>query len=83
MNAFKMVKELGLAVELRVDYRIGSKDLVIAEEIEKGLKHLMEKDNMVHKKVQEMKELARNSVVDGGSSFISVRKLIDNMMGSN
>jgi hypothetical protein len=78
-----MVKELGLAVELRVDYRIGNKDLVIAEEIEKGLKDLMEKDNMVHKKVQEMKELARKSVVDGGSSFISVRKLIDNMIGNN
>ncbi|KAK2376398.1 hydroquinone glucosyltransferase [Trifolium repens] len=83
LNAFKMVKELGLAVELRVDYRIGNKDLVIAEEIEKGLKDLMEKDNMVHKKVQEMKELARKSVVDGGSSFISVRKLIDNMIGNN
>jgi hypothetical protein len=83
LNAFKMVKELGLAVELRVDYRIGSKDVVIAEEIEIGLKHLMEKDNMVHKKVQEMKELARKSVVDGGSSFISVRKLIDNMIGNN
>jgi hypothetical protein len=30
-----------------------------------------------------MKELARKSVVDGGSSFISVRKLIDNMIGNN
>ena len=80
LNAFRVVKELGLAVELRVDYRIGNEELVMAEEIEEGLKHLMEKDTMVHKKVQEM---ARNAVLCGGSSFISVRKLIDIMIGSN
>ena len=55
LNAFRLVKELGLALELRVDYRIGSKDLV----------------------------MARNAVVSGGSSFISVLKLINNMIGSN
>ncbi|XP_057442278.1 UDP-glycosyltransferase 71K2-like [Lotus japonicus] len=81
LNAFMMVKEWGLAVELRVDYRKGSA-LVVAEEIEKGLKHLMDKDNMVHKKVQEMKEKARKAVLSGGSSFISVRKLIDDMISS-
>nr|AGU14088.1 UDP-glycosyltransferase [Cicer arietinum] len=79
LNAFRMVKEFGLGVELRMDYRNGS-DVVLAEEIEKGLKHLMEKDNVVQKKLQEM---ARNAVVDGGSSFISVGKLIQNMIGSN
>ncbi|XP_058744668.1 UDP-glycosyltransferase 71K1-like [Vicia villosa] len=83
LNAFRMVKELELAVELRVDYRIGSKDVVMAEEIEKGLKNLMDRDNIVHKKVQEMKEIARNAVVNGGSSFISVEKLVCDMIGSN
>ncbi|XP_057442280.1 UDP-glycosyltransferase 71K2-like [Lotus japonicus] len=82
LNAFRMVREWGLAVELRVDYRRGDA-LVMADEIEKGLKYLMDKDNMVHKKVQEMKEMARKAVLSGGSSFISVRKLIDDMIGCN
>ena len=82
LNAFRMVKEFGLSVELKLDYRTGS-DVVMADEIEKGLKHLMDRDNVVHKKVQEMKEMARKAVVSGGSSFISVGELIDNMVGSN
>ncbi|KAK7275981.1 hypothetical protein RIF29_17109 [Crotalaria pallida] len=81
LNAFRMVKELGLAMELKLDYRRGS-DLVTAEEIEKGLRQLMDKDTLVYKKVQEMKELARKAVLGGGSSFISVGKLIDNMIGT-
>ncbi|KAI5435243.1 hypothetical protein KIW84_021889 [Lathyrus oleraceus] len=82
LNAFRMVKEWGLAVELRVDYRKGSEN-VVAEEIEKGLKDLMDRDNIVHKKVQEIKEKARNAIASGGSSFISVGKFIDNVIGSN
>ncbi|KAL2317506.1 hypothetical protein Fmac_031382 [Flemingia macrophylla] len=62
LNAFTMAREFGLAVELRLDYRRGS-DLVMAEEIEKGLKQLMDADNMVHKKVKETKEMARNAVL--------------------
>ena len=82
LNAFRMVKEFGLAVELRLDYRRGS-DVVMADEIEKGLKHLMDRDNVVHKKVQEMKNVARKAVSSGGSSFISVGELIDDMISSN
>ncbi|KAG5052744.1 hypothetical protein JHK87_004942 [Glycine soja] len=52
LNAYRMVREFGLAVELKVDYRRGS-DLVMAEEIEKGFKQLMDGDNMVHKKVKD------------------------------
>ncbi|OIW04360.1 hypothetical protein TanjilG_32552 [Lupinus angustifolius] len=82
LNAFRMVKEFGLAVELRLDYRRDD-DLVMAEEIEKGLKQLMDKGNVVHHKVQVMKELANKAILSGGSSFISVGKLIDNMIGIN
>ncbi|XP_057442282.1 UDP-glycosyltransferase 71K2-like [Lotus japonicus] len=77
--AFMMVKEWGLAVELRLDYRRTSA-LVMAEEIEQGLKNLMDKDSEVRKKVQEMKEKAKKAVLSGGSSFISVRQLIDDMI---
>ncbi|KAK7385517.1 hypothetical protein VNO78_31239 [Psophocarpus tetragonolobus] len=78
LNAFRMVREFGLAVELKLDYRRGS-DLVMAEEIEKGLKELMDRDNTVHKKVKEMKEMTRRAVLNGGSSFVSVGELIDVM----
>ncbi|XP_045786495.1 UDP-glycosyltransferase 71K2-like [Trifolium pratense] len=81
LNAFTMVKEFGLSVELKMDYRRGS-DVIVADEIEKGLKSLMDNDNIVHKKVKEIKELARNAVVDGGSSFISIGKVIDDIIGS-
>ncbi|CAJ1970628.1 unnamed protein product [Sphenostylis stenocarpa] len=82
INAFRMVREFGLAVELRLDYRMSS-DHVMAKEIEEGLKQLMDKDNMVHKNVKEMKEKARKAVLTRGSSFITVGKLIDNMLGRN
>ncbi|QHN92318.1 UDP-glycosyltransferase [Arachis hypogaea] len=80
LNAFRMVKEFGLAVELRLDYRTGS--VVMADEIENGLKKLMDRDNVVHKKVQEMKNMARKAVLKGGSSFTSLGELINNMKGS-
>ena len=64
-----------------MDYRRGS-DLVMEEEIEKGLKQLMDRDNAVHKKVKQMKEMARKAILNGGSSFISVGELIDVMTGS-
>ncbi|KAK8598591.1 hypothetical protein V6N13_094556 [Hibiscus sabdariffa] len=37
LNAFKMAKELGLAVEMRLDYRTYSDELVMADEIEKAV----------------------------------------------
>ncbi|XLR38167.1 hypothetical protein HN51_024949 [Arachis hypogaea] len=51
LNASLMVKEFGLALELKLDYRTDS-DVVMANEIEKGLKQLMDKDSVVHKKVK-------------------------------
>ncbi|BAT81548.1 UDP-glycosyltransferase protein [Vigna angularis] len=82
LNAFWMERQYGLAVELRLDYRRSS-DLVTAKEIEEGLKKLMDKDSKVHKSVLAMKEKARKAVLTSGSSFISVGKLIDNILGRN
>ncbi|KAK7300958.1 hypothetical protein RJT34_11811 [Clitoria ternatea] len=61
LNAFRMVKEWRLGVELRLDYRRDS-DPVMAEKVEKGLKRLMDKNNVVRKKVQGMKEVSRKAV---------------------
>ena len=42
MNALRMVKEFGLAVEMRLDYRSGSKDVVMADKIDLAVRRLME-----------------------------------------
>ncbi|KAF3443509.1 hypothetical protein FNV43_RR13192 [Rhamnella rubrinervis] len=71
INAFQMVKDLGLSVELRLDYRrdCGDHHLVVADDIEKAVRSVMDGDGDVEKKVQEMSEKCRRAVVEGGSSF--------------
>ncbi|XP_059662941.1 UDP-glycosyltransferase 71K1-like [Cornus florida] len=87
INAFEMVRELGLAVELRLDYRnhgfgdeSGGVDVVTAEEIERAVRCLMDGDNPVRKRVGEMAEKSRKAVADGGSSFISIERLVEDMV---
>ncbi|KAG2715932.1 hypothetical protein I3760_03G102000 [Carya illinoinensis] len=82
-NAFQMVKDLGLAVELKLDYRVGSGELVMAEEIEKAVKSLMEADSEVRKRVKEMSEKSREAVIEGGSSYASLGRLTEVMMANN
>ncbi|GMH06713.1 hypothetical protein Nepgr_008553 [Nepenthes gracilis] len=65
MNAFHLVKELGLAIEIQMDYRWdnekkSSNVLVEAEEVEKGLRKVMDMENEVRSKVKEMSELTRD-----------------------
>jgi hypothetical protein len=80
LNAFEMVRELGLAMEMRLDYRSGG-DLVMAEEIERAVRRLMDGGIEVRKKVKEMGEMARKAVMDGGSSFTSIGQLMEDMIG--
>ncbi|EXC01454.1 UDP-glycosyltransferase 71C3 [Morus notabilis] len=77
MNAFRMVREFGLAVELRLDFRNG--DLVMADEIETAVTRLMEGDSELRKKVKEMSEMARKAVAEGGSSFTAVGKFVNDI----
>lgn len=81
LNAYRMVKELGLAVELRLDYRNGS-NLVLADEIERAVRRVVD-DHEVRKKVKEMGEMAREALMDGGSSFNSIGQLIEDMIGTS
>ncbi|KAJ6895626.1 UDP-glycosyltransferase 71K1-like [Populus alba x Populus x berolinensis] len=82
LNAFTMVKELGLSVELKLDYRVGG-DLVTADEIAKSVICVMQSDSEVRKKVTEMSEKGRKAVMDGGSSFTSITQLIQDITGNN
>ncbi|XP_058115152.1 anthocyanidin 3-O-glucosyltransferase 2-like isoform X2 [Magnolia sinica] len=78
LNAFQLVKDYGLAVELRLDF--DGDGLVSAEELERGVRCLMEDSEegmKVRKRMKEMGEASRNSVKDGGSSFASLERLAD------
>lgn len=81
MNAFELVKELGLAVEIRLDTRTDSTDLVLAEEFKRSLRRLMDGSDEVRRKVEEMKETIRMAVMENGSSYNSLGSLIDELMG--
>ncbi|KAK2641441.1 hypothetical protein Ddye_023204 [Dipteronia dyeriana] len=77
LNAFRMVKELGLAVELRLDSRSDIGDLVTADEIARAVGCVMDGDSEIRKKVKKMAEISRKSLMDGGSSFVSIGQFID------
>ncbi|KAI3804293.1 hypothetical protein L1987_25724 [Smallanthus sonchifolius] len=87
MNAFEMVVELGLAVDLKMDYKIdllnpdANIGIVTKEEIERGIRQLME-DNEVRAKVKEMSKMSRATVVEGGSSYASVGYLVQEIMSN-
>lgn len=78
MNAFEMVKELELAVELRLDYREGSK-LVTAEELETALRRLMDGGDEVKARVKRMGEKCRTVLLENGSSYTALNSLIEKL----
>ncbi|KAJ0609847.1 putative flavonol 3-O-glucosyltransferase [Helianthus annuus] len=85
MNAFEMVVELGLAVDLKLDYKMnvlnseGNVVIVTAEEIERGISQLME-NKEVRAKVKEMSKMSRATVAKGGSSYSSVGYILKEIM---
>ncbi|XP_057433176.1 UDP-glycosyltransferase 43-like [Lotus japonicus] len=78
MNAFEMVKELGLSVEIRLDYRAGG-DLVRAEEVEKGVRLLMNDSDEIRRKVMEMSGKCKMALIENGSSYGNLVFLIQEL----
>ncbi|XP_030514156.1 anthocyanidin 3-O-glucosyltransferase 2-like [Rhodamnia argentea] len=86
-NAFELVVELGLAVEIKMDYRkdfLMETDIIVAaEEIEDGIRKLMEDvDSERRKKVKEVSEKSRKALAEGGSSFMSLGHLIEDILSN-
>ncbi|KAI3523886.1 hypothetical protein L1887_02368 [Cichorium endivia] len=84
LNAFQLVVELGLAAEIKMDYRSSMRPgaiemIVTAAEIESGIRRLMS-DGEMRKKVKEMKEKSRFAVAEGGSSDASIGRFIDHVI---
>jgi len=74
VNAFEMVEELGLAVEIRKylkgDLFAGEMETVTAEDIERAIRRVMEQDSDVRNNVKEMAEKCHFALMDGGSSKV-------------
>ncbi|KAI3504104.1 hypothetical protein L1887_32648 [Cichorium endivia] len=87
MNAFEMVQELGLAVEITLDYKVNLFNpgddiaIVTAKEIKSGIRRVME-DNELRVKVKEMSKLSRATVTEGGSSYSSVGCLVQDFISN-
>ncbi|KAK9152223.1 hypothetical protein Syun_010532 [Stephania yunnanensis] len=82
LNAFYMVREKGLAVEMRLDCRLGGGGLVTAEEVERGVNEVMEKENEVRRRVEEMSKRSREAVGEGGSSLASLRQFVHDLLNN-
>ncbi|CAI8587176.1 unnamed protein product [Vicia faba] len=80
-NAFELVRELKMGVEIALDYRmeydVGSNYLLTADKIERGIRSVMKKNGEIRKKVKEMSEQSRKTLLEGGSSYTCVSHLID------
>ncbi|KAL9255648.1 putative UDP-glucose flavonoid 3-O-glucosyltransferase 3 [Drosera capensis] len=87
INAFRLVKELGLAVEIRMDYRSDpfgktTNGLVEAEVIENGIRKLMAAESEeMRNKVKEMSEACRNATKEGGSSYAWLGRFTEDVLG--
>ncbi|KAL4580931.1 hypothetical protein LXL04_017137 [Taraxacum kok-saghyz] len=79
VNAFVMVRELRLGVELSLTYRSGS-ELVVADQIKRALNSLMDDSNPVRERVKKMSEESRKALMKGGSSLLTLEKLVEDIM---
>ncbi|AET00316.2 anthocyanidin 3-O-glucosyltransferase 2 [Medicago truncatula] len=83
-NAFELVCELKIGVEIALDYKVGFNEgpnyLVTADKIERGIRNLLDKDGEFRKKVIEMSEKSKKTLLEGGSSYTYLGHLIDYIM---
>ncbi|CAH8353235.1 unnamed protein product [Eruca vesicaria subsp. sativa] len=82
LNAFMMVKELKLAGEMKLDYRVLVDEIVSANEIERAIRCVMNKDdNLVRKRVIDVSQMVRKATLNGGSSYTATAKFIQDVTG--
>ncbi|KAK9757478.1 hypothetical protein RND81_01G164900 [Saponaria officinalis] len=87
LNAFELVKELELAVEIRVDYKFDKKVrkgnfLITAKEVEKAVNNLMNIDEMMKGRVKKMSDEAKKALEINGSSSESLRRFIEDVLNT-
>ncbi|KAJ9705929.1 hypothetical protein PVL29_003848 [Vitis rotundifolia] len=80
LNAFQIVRELEMGVEIRLDYNMNTSNLVSAQEIESRIRSLMDDSSNIRMKRTKMKEKCMKALTEGGSSDSSIQRLIGNMI---
>ncbi|XP_048328428.2 anthocyanidin 3-O-glucosyltransferase 2-like [Ziziphus jujuba] len=87
--AFQMVRELGLGAEIKLDYRlkcdynIHDEDVIVtAKEIEEAIRKVMEAESEMRKRVKDMSEKCKKTLLLGGSSYFSIRRLINDVINN-
>ncbi|KAK4277692.1 hypothetical protein QN277_015649 [Acacia crassicarpa] len=80
LNAFMLVREFKLGVEISLDYGREVGRLVSAERIEKGIREVMEKESEVRKKVKYTSQLSRRALMEGGSSYSHLGRLFRDLL---
>nr|GME21738.1 anthocyanidin 3-O-glucosyltransferase 2-like [Ipomoea batatas] len=97
-NAFQVVREIGMAVEIKMDYRTDLRDekmnnipivpeIVSAKEIEIGITSLMDHSTSksIRIKAKEVKEKSRKAIEDGGPAgpcFNAIESFFENVMNN-
>ncbi|PNS97341.1 hypothetical protein POPTR_016G017300v4 [Populus trichocarpa] len=82
LNAFQIIVELGLGVEIKMDYRKELKsdgneiNVISAGEIERGVRCLMELCDEKRERLKEMSGKGRKALENGGSSFTWLGRFI-------
>ncbi|WCJ29227.1 UDP-Glycosyltransferase superfamily protein [Euphorbia peplus] len=74
LNAFTLVKELEIGIEVKLDSRRNG-PVIGKDEVEKGVRSLMESESE-RKKVKHLSKIARMVKLEGGSSFNSLSEFI-------
>ncbi|XP_047329116.1 anthocyanidin 3-O-glucosyltransferase 2-like [Impatiens glandulifera] len=70
MNAFLLVKELELAVEVKMDYRQNENQIVAAEVIENAIRRLMDGGSDMDEMRKRVKDLSETSNIDRRRIFL-------------
>ncbi|XP_047331240.1 anthocyanidin 3-O-glucosyltransferase 2-like [Impatiens glandulifera] len=94
MNAFFMVKEVGLSVDVKMDYsqshwKTSEEDsaTVPATVIERALRQLMDENGEecleMRKRMKEMSHKSKKAVAVGGSSYVSIDRFMDDIINHN
>ncbi|XP_051125654.1 anthocyanidin 3-O-glucosyltransferase 2-like [Andrographis paniculata] len=77
LNAFELVRTLGMAEEIKIDYKLDvtrqepAPEIVPAGDIEAAIRRVMAAEGGVRGKVKEMQRKSREVLEEGGSSWTS------------
>ncbi|GER33596.1 UDP-sugar:glycosyltransferase [Striga asiatica] len=87
VNAFLLVRELGLAEAVRIDYSTDFRgerlpEIVAAPEIEAAVRRLMGGGGVVREKVKEMKMKSREAMEKSGSAYEAQKSFIEDVISN-